>query len=83
MSGVCPEGTVVSGVSTASKPGKVKSFNVEHMRIYQEHLGDSPGYADMIETNESNTGGWGGSCVCPNGKVYQVGDRMDSCNSLA
>ena len=28
-------------------------------------------------------GGWGGSCTCPNGNVYQVADNWDSCGSLA
>ena len=28
-------------------------------------------------------GEWGGSCTCPNGQVYQVGDNHDFCASLA
>lgn len=28
-------------------------------------------------------GGWGGSCTCPDGQIYQVGDNGDACNSLA
>merc|ERR1719445_1049806 len=28
-------------------------------------------------------GGWGGSCTCPNGEVYQVADNYDYCDSLA
>merc|ERR1711998_388287 len=31
----------------------------------------------------ANKGGWGGSCTCPDGSVYQVGDNMTSCGSLA
>jgi len=27
--------------------------------------------------------GWGGSCTCPNGEVFQVADNNDSCGSLA
>lgn len=28
-------------------------------------------------------GGWGGTCTCPDGSVYAVGDAHDSCASLA
>merc|ERR1719160_279088 len=28
-------------------------------------------------------GGWGGSCTCADGQVYQVGDNGDSCATLA
>ena len=28
-------------------------------------------------------GGWGGTCVCPNGQSYNVADNNDACGSLA
>lgn len=28
-------------------------------------------------------GEWGGDCTCPDGEVYEVGDNLDSCGSLA
>lgn len=28
-------------------------------------------------------GGWGGSCTCPNGQVYWVGDNWNGCKSMA
>merc|ERR1712122_163703 len=28
-------------------------------------------------------GAWGGTCTCPDGMVYEVGDNHDSCGSLA
>ena len=28
-------------------------------------------------------GGWGGTCTCPDGSVYLVGDNYDACKSLA
>ena len=28
-------------------------------------------------------GGWGGTCTCPNGQVYQVADNGDACGSLS
>ena len=31
----------------------------------------------------NDVGGWGGSCTCPNGETYEVGDNKDSCGSLA
>mmetsp|Transcript_18361 Transcript_18361/g.27269 ORF Transcript_18361/g.27269 Transcript_18361/m.27269 type:complete len:986 (-) Transcript_18361:49-3006(-) len=30
-----------------------------------------------------DVGDWGGTCTCPNGGVYPVGDNSDSCESLA
>merc|ERR1712032_750819 len=30
-----------------------------------------------------NVGLWGGTCECPNGQRYEVGDNNDNCNSLA
>merc|ERR1719379_2522856 len=35
------------------------------------------------DRNDYSLGGWGGSCTCPNGEVYQVADNGDSCGSLA
>ena len=31
----------------------------------------------------SGSGGWGGSCTCPDGTTYWVGDNYDACASLA
>jgi len=36
---------------------------------------------NIIEENAA--GGWGGSCTCPDGSVYLVGDNFDGCDSLA
>ena len=32
---------------------------------------------------KTGPGGWGGSCTCPDGQIYQVGDNGDSCGSLS
>jgi len=40
------------------------------------------GSDNLFQTN-AGTGGWGGSCTCPDGSVYQVGDNGDACGSLA
>ena len=36
-----------------------------------------------MEDNARGIGGWGGSCTCPDGQVYQVGDLGNWCGSLA
>merc|ERR1711865_216074 len=38
---------------------------------------------DKIESSVAGVGGWGGTCTCPSGETYQVGDNEDSCGSLA
>jgi len=38
---------------------------------------------NIVEHNAPNVGSWGGSCTCPDGTIYQVGDNMDACRSLA
>lgn len=43
---------------------------------------DSSSGNKIIE-NAPGVGGWGGSCTCPDGQVYQVGDNGDACGSLA
>jgi len=37
----------------------------------------------VIENAGRAVGVWGGTCTCPNGGVYLVGDNQDSCGSLA
>jgi len=38
---------------------------------------------NTVEENAISVGGWGGSCTCSDGQVYQVGDNVDQCNSMA
>lgn len=38
---------------------------------------------DSVQNNAPGVGQYGGSCTCPNGAVYQVGDNNDECNTLA
>jgi len=33
--------------------------------------------------NDPMVGNWGGTCACPDGHSYQVGDNNDNCMSLA
>ena len=37
----------------------------------------------MVEENVPGVGAWGGTCRCPDGSTYQVGDNIDYCDSLA
>merc|ERR1712039_634157 len=39
--------------------------------------------ANVYETSAAGIGGWGGQCTCPDGAVYQVGDYIDHCATLA
>ena len=38
---------------------------------------------NTVEENASGVGGWGGTCQCPDGTQYEVGDNHDSCGTLA
>jgi hypothetical protein len=38
---------------------------------------------NIVETGVDSVGSWGGTCTCPDGEDYQVGDNYDSCGSLA
>lgn len=42
-------------------------------------------YREGLDTNRVGTakGGWGGSCTCPDGKVYQVSDNNSNGKELA
>jgi len=44
---------------------------------------DVPIDSNIVEENAPGVGGWGGSCTCPDGSVYQVGDNGDGCETLA
>ena len=38
---------------------------------------------NLVRSNSAGVGEWGGSCLCPNGQIYEVGDWKDRCGSLA
>jgi len=50
---------------------------------YQVSCGQSSEGTNTVESNVDGVGGWGGTCTCPDGQEYQVGDNNDSCSSLA
>jgi len=39
--------------------------------------------SDVVTENAPGVGGHGGSCKCPSGETFQVGDNYDYCGSLA
>ena len=43
----------------------------------------SPPPENVVVENGEGVGVWGGACVCPDGRTYQVGDNHDWCKSLA
>ena len=38
---------------------------------------------NLREENVQGVGGHGGTCTCPDGQVYPVGDMGNNCGSLA
>ena len=38
---------------------------------------------NIVQNYAHSAGTWGGTCLCPDGNSYQVGDDGDSCGSLA
>jgi hypothetical protein len=38
---------------------------------------------NVVEDNAKGVGGWGGTCTCPDGQSYQVGDNDNACESIA
>jgi hypothetical protein len=38
---------------------------------------------NIVVEESRNTGGYGGTCMCPDGQTYDVGDNQDGCASLA
>merc|ERR1711953_1288010 len=38
---------------------------------------------NLVQEKAPGVGGWGGSCTCPDGSVYQVGDNFNHCGSMA
>ena len=43
----------------------------------------NPSVVNVVEEDAQSIGVWGGSCMCPNGEVYWVGDEGNFCQSLA
>jgi hypothetical protein len=52
------------------EPKKIKSKEIKHKK-------------NILLTNQSGVGSWGGICTCPDGEEIMVGDNNDGCKSLA
>ena len=42
-----------------------------------------PSAKNIYVRDPASVGSWGGTCTCPDGSVYDVGDKYDACGSLA
>ena len=66
------------------------AWTAAHCGAWGGHIGrccpvtcnSCPPKENRFETN-AGTGGWGGTCTCPDGQQYEVGDEMNGCGSLA
>lgn len=38
---------------------------------------------NLVVKNDKNAGGWSGTCKCPDGESYKVGDKHTGCRALA
>ena len=48
-----------------------------------EEVQAASGASNVVIQSAPGIGGWGGTCTCPDGEVYQVGDNNDGCSTLA
>ena len=51
------------------------------MRLGLGYISDATD--NKYEKNVPGVGGWGGTCKCPDGMTYEVGDNGDGCGSIA
>ena len=59
-------------------------FVLGHVTMADTLLRSNEARDDNVkETGVSDVGGWGGTCTCPDGETYLVGDQNDECGSLA
>ena len=86
--GACCYNDVVDGCSVRAENqlffGSIgTNTNGQTCQTGQPCLCAMPSSGDIVEENAPTAGGHGGSCTCPDGSVYQVGDNYDYCGSLA
>lgn len=92
----CPDGRVYTAGDRGNFCGSTNCFGGTEGRCIQAqgrwafrevHCAPFPqriGPGDTVLENQHRTAGiWGGTCTCPNGNVYLVGDRNDQCKSLS
>ena len=64
---------IPSGCSESDKSGLGKKMVCSRT--------DEP--ANLVEKNVVSAGGWSGTCTCPDGESYKVGDKNSGCSILA
>ena len=92
----CPDGRVYTAGDQGNLCGSINCFGGTEGRCTQAqgrwafrevHCARFPqpiGRGDTVLENQYSTAGiFGGTCTCPNGNVYLVGDRNDQCKSLS
>jgi hypothetical protein len=67
----CPCAGDLAVIGDSAKNAELTQF----MQTSSDHF--------LLETSTPGVGGWGGTCTCPDGTVYQVGDYHNSCASIA
>ena len=76
------------GIPGDCQSGQFHNGSFTHVRCGQCrqpvcHNGDTIANERLTGSENSNAGGWGGLCRCPDGAEYWVGDNHDGCNTLA
>merc|ERR1712086_159231 len=67
--------------SERTLPSDGSSFDVQDPT--SELFSSARSGLNVVKENAPGVGGWGGSCTCPDGSTYWVGDKNDACRSMA
>ena len=92
----CPDGRVHTAGDRGNICGSLACFGgtdgecIEHegeWSFREVHCAPAPTHSrqsrNRVLENRQDVGVWGGTCTCPDGEVYLVGDRNNQCGSLA
>ena len=92
----CPDGRVYTAGDLGNMCGSIACYggrmgqcmHAQSFWAFREvHCAPAPPVPadslNRVSVDASKTGEWGGTCTCPDGTVYLVGDRKDDCGSLA
>jgi hypothetical protein len=61
---------------------KYLKYKNKYLRLKYKNIINLKG-GNLLEHNIPEVGGWSGTCTCPNGQQYKVGDLHNGCRSLA
>jgi hypothetical protein len=59
---------------------KYLKYKKKYLQLKNSLIG---GNENLVEENVPGVGGWSGTCTCPDGKQYKVGDNNNACASIA